>query len=286
MTFNFEISNNSLTLTSEPAIFSGSNNYYLCKFNFQTEDWDNLSKLAVFTFNETAVSVPITNNECFIPAEVLSAEGAVCIGVFGTNGQEDSYLRISTGLVYLSVGEGAYRDSSTPAVPAPDLWEKYYAEITRVGGFAQRAEDAADAAEQSSAKAESSNISATQALSDLLQMLGTDIATLIDGKIPVSQIPSIATTEITSVSSAEEMNSLSVQNGDICIRTDENKSYIYNNGWVFLVSPTDYSSRSGYAEFAQNAENASMINNHRLVEMTAEEFETAVKDPDTYYLVY
>ncbi len=286
MTFNFEISNNSLTLTSKPAVFSGSENYYLCKFDFLTSDWDNLSKLAVFTSSETAVSVPVTNNECFIPAEILSSEGSVCIGVFGTNGQEDDYLRISTGLVYLSVGEGAYRDAVLPAVPTPDLWEKYYAEITRVDGFAQRAENAATAAEQSSENAEKSNISATQALSDLLRMLGTDIATLIDGKIPVSQIPSIATTEIYSASSAIDMAKLSVQNGDICIRTDENKSYIYNNGWVFLVSPTDYASMCGYAEFAGTAENTSMINHHRLIEMTAEEFETAVKDPNTYYLVY
>lgn len=286
MTFNFEVSNNSLTLTSNPAVFSGSENYYLCKFDFLTSDWDNLSKLAVFTFNETAVSVPLANNECFIPAEVSSSEGPVCIGVFGTNGQENDYLRISTGLVYLSVGEGAYREAALPSVPAPDLWEKYYAEITRVDGFAQRAETAAESAKQSAQSAENSNTSATQALSDLLRMLGTDIATLIDGKIPVSQIPSIATTEIYSASSAEEMAKLSVENGDICIRTDENKSYIYNNGWVFLVSPTDYASRCGYAEFAETAENASMINHHRLIEMTAEEFETAVKDPDTYYLVY
>ena len=286
MTFNFEISNNSLTLTSKPAIFSGSENYYLCKFNFLTADWDNLSKLAVFTFNETAVSVPLANDECYIPSEVLSSEGPVCIGVFGTNGQEYDYLRISTGLVYLSVGEGAYKDAALPAVPSPDLWEQYYAEITRVGGFAQRAENAAQSAEQNAKDAEISNISATQALSDLLRMLGTDVATLINGKIPVSQIPALATTEVYSASSAEEMTNLLAQNGDICIRTDENKSYIYNNGWVFLVSPTDYASLSGHSEFAENAENASMINNHRLIEMTAEEFETAVKDPNTYYLVY
>ena len=69
----------------------------------------------------------------------------------------------------------------------------------------------------------------------------------------------------------------------MCIR---DRSYIYKDtGWVYLASPTDYASNAGHANTADNAVNASMINNHRMVEMTAEEFQSAVKDPDTYYLV-
>ena len=117
-------------------------------------------------------------------------------------------------------------------------------------------------------------------------MLGTDIATLVGGKIPVEQIPAIATTEVYTAASAAEMSAFVAQNGDICIRTDENKSYIYKDtGWVYLASPTDYASTAGHADTADNAQNAAKINNHRMVEMTAEAFATAVKDPDTYYLV-
>ena len=117
-------------------------------------------------------------------------------------------------------------------------------------------------------------------------MLGTDVATLVGGKIPPEQIPAIATTEVYTASTAAEMNTFTAQNGDICIRTDENKSYIYKDtGWVYLASPTDYASSAGHANTADNAVNASMINSHRLVEMAAEEFQTAVKNPDTYYLV-
>ncbi len=286
MTFNFNISNHSLSLISAPSVFSGNENYYICNFSFLTPEWDKLSRFAVFTFDEGAVSVPIDNDKCFIPFEALENQGSIFIGVFGFNPSEDDYTRISTGIVHLLVSEGAYKNAAAPTPPTPDIWEKYYGEITKVGGFAQRAEEAALSSQSSAENAENSNRSAAQALSDLLRMLGTDIATLINGKIPVSQIPSIATTEIYSVSTLEEMESLSAENGDICICTDENKSYIFSNGWVFLVSPTDYASRSGYAELAKNAENASMINNHRLVEISAEEFDSAVKDPDTYYLVY
>lgn len=135
--------------------------------------------------------------------------------------------------------------------------------------------------------ANQSETAASQALSDLLRMMGTDIATLVGGKIPVEQIPSIATTEIYSVSTIAQRDALRVERGDICIVTSENKSYIFNgNGWVYLESPTDYASRAGYAETAGTAENANMINGHRMVQMTASQYETAVKDANTYYLVY
>jgi len=267
-------------------LFSGNSNYYTCRFNFETEDWSGLSKIAVFTNDDGAFSVPVEQDQCVLPEEVLTGNSPVFVGIFGTNLSSENYIRISTGLVCLYVADGAYKEANAPSVPSPDLWEKYYEEITRVGGFAERAENAAQNAEAQAVYAEDSKKAATRALSDILEMVGTDLAMLIDGKIPASQIPSIATTEIYTVSSAEEMNSLSVENGDICIRLDENKSYIFSDGWIYLVSPTDYSAKSGYAETAKTAENANKINNHRLVEMTAEEFEIAVKNDDTYYLVY
>jgi len=141
-------------------------------------------------------------------------------------------------------------------------------------------------AKSSETNSKSSELTASQALADLLCMLGTDVATLVNGKIPVSQIPSIATVEIYHADSLAEMNALEVQRGDVCIRTDEDKSYIFSDGWVHLASPTDYASRSGYSDTAGVAENANTINGHRLVQIPWSQWESAVKDPDTYYLVY
>lgn len=199
---------------------------------------------------------------------------------------QGDFIRISTDLTYLPIQEGAYRKASDSAVPSSDIWEKYYAEISRASSFAKEAKDACSAAKTSADDAESSKNSAAQALSDLLSMIGTDIATLIDGKIPASQIPSIATTEIYTAKSKDEMDAITAERGDICIRSDENLSYIYSGGWVALISPTDYVSRAGHAETASSAENSAKINGHRLVEMTASEFLTAVLDDNAFYLVY
>lgn len=125
-----------------------------------------------------------------------------------------------------------------------------------------------------------------QVKNDVVSMLGTEIATLVGGKIPASQIPSIATTEIYHVASQAEMEALSVQRGDICIRTDEDKSYIYNeSGWIYLASPTDYVQQAMYAETAGTAEDATKINGYRIITMTQDEYDAAVKETDTIYLV-
>lgn len=136
-----------------------------------------------------------------------------------------------------------------------------------------------------------------QAYSDFLNQLGVDIATLVGGKIPLSQIPATATQEIYTITSENELTSLTAQRGDLaelieeidgertitktwqCLGDSSNR-----NNWV--VWGTSYAVSAGNATTANNAENANTINNHRLIEISAEDFETAVKDENTYYLVY
>lgn len=56
------------------------------------------------------------------------------------------------------------------------------------------------------------------------------------------------------------------------------------DNWVKIgISYVEY---SGNSAFAENARNAHTINGHRVIEMSEEDFKNAVKDPNTYYLVY
>lgn len=179
---------------------------------------------------------------------------------------------------------------------ATDELKQAQKDIDEAVSAAEQSAQAAAASEENAAESEDaadlSEKKAAQALADLLAMLGTDIATLVDGKIPVSQIPAIAITETYVVSSIEERDDLIAQEGDVCIvniegeQEDESASYIYDGEqWKLLKSPTDYASEAGYAATAGQAENANTINNHRLINMTAEQYETAVKDENTFYLV-
>jgi len=75
--------------------------------------------------------------------------------------------------------------------------------------------------------------------------IANGVATLgPNSKILDNQLPSIAITEVHVVGSEQEMIALPAQTGDVAIRTDENDSYIRNNGnsgdiadWTKLLAP-------------------------------------------------
>ena len=157
----------------------------------------------------------------------------------------------------------------------------------------------ADQTKQNAASADTDAKAAAQALSDLLAMLGTDVATLVGGKIPMSQIPATATQEVYEVTSEDELVELVAQRADLAeLVEDVNGVKTITKTWQLLgdgnpatksnwiVWGTSYAVQAGNATTADNAENANTINGHRIVEMEKSAFETAVKDPNTYYLVY
>lgn len=67
-----------------------------------------------------------------------------------------------------------------------------------------------------------------------------------EGKIDSSVLPSLAITDTFTAENQEQMINLNAQKGDICIRTDESKTYILQkepateiSNWVELATPTD-----------------------------------------------
>lgn len=168
---------------------------------------------------------------------------------------------------------------------APD---NYYSKL--IEEMMVQMEDAVEQTEENAQKTE-------QAYSDFLNQLGTDVATLVGGKIPMNQIPATATQEIYTVTSEDELTSLTAQRGDLAELIEEidgertiTKTWqclgdsSKRDNWV--VWGTSYAVSAGNATTATNAENANTINNHRIIEISAEDFEMAVKDENTYYLVY
>ena len=65
-------------------------------------------------------------------------------------------------------------------------------------------------------------------------------ATLVDGKIPLDQIPDTSKISVNEVSSIAQRNALTVQSGDIAVVAEEEKTYIYNGtSWVGLLTSPD-----------------------------------------------
>jgi len=73
------------------------------------------------------------------------------------------------------------------------------------------------------------------------------VATLdVDSKIPTAQLPALAITDTFAAANETEQLALTIQKGDVCVRSDENKSYINSTGnntsmsdWQELLTPTD-----------------------------------------------
>lgn len=215
----------------------------------------------------------------------------------------DGYQIIVLG--YVERAEGAAADAKASADSAAQSEENAKASEEAAAEnkaateeLKNRAKTAAENAEESEVKSSASQKSAEQALADLLAMINSgDLVLAINGKLPLSAIPATATQEIYVVESEDELTSLAAQRGDLAElvevvlgeRTITKTWQCLGDASVranWVVWGTSYAVQSGNATTADNAVNANMINNHRLVEMTEEDFESAVKDADTYYLVY
>lgn len=129
MIYCFDVENDHLIKNGNPAPNTGSAGYYKCQFDFKTDDWDGLSKFAVFIIDNNPIPVEITDGECDIPVQSINSAGNTFVGVYGTNTDANALKRISTNFEYIKVSQGAYSVDNAPEPPAPDLWEIYYAKV-------------------------------------------------------------------------------------------------------------------------------------------------------------
>lgn len=115
-----ECKDQKLHLLNPTVIASGGRNEDLVEFSF-CPLWDGFEKYVAFYRNRrTVYRVPIVDNQCIIPQEVLAEGGWISIAVFGTNGD---ILRTSDELKY-HIKPGAPTSGIDPSEPTPDLWEQ------------------------------------------------------------------------------------------------------------------------------------------------------------------
>ncbi|HIU48791.1 MAG TPA: hypothetical protein IAB04_05460 [Candidatus Avimonoglobus intestinipullorum] len=139
MILDFYVDQDTLEFLGKTQIYTGSANYYKCRFRF-SQDWDELKKIAVFRVGERFYEQLLEADCCAVPQEALDATGYTRIGIYGTTGgteeaaEEGGWMRISTNWTKpLRLSEGAYQpDATAPVPPAPDVWEQYIAQVEQV----------------------------------------------------------------------------------------------------------------------------------------------------------
>lgn len=101
MVINLSVKNQMLIKESEISSVEMSQEYIRCKFTFLTHDWDKTDRTAVFKNSKTGklYETLLEDDQCVVPWEVLTNNGAVGISVYGTSGT----YRITSTIVSFSV---------------------------------------------------------------------------------------------------------------------------------------------------------------------------------------
>lgn len=126
---NIQVLPHNIILTKSTDINTGEYNVTECVFEF-SDEYDGLTKEAVFSISNNIIKKAILNNKCSIPSEVLEQAGNVLIGVFGYEiFNQELVLRYSPKPAYFNVIDGSFKEGNDPELPEPTEWEQVLEQI-------------------------------------------------------------------------------------------------------------------------------------------------------------
>lgn len=152
-----------LTLSSNK-IVCGTNNFIECLFDFQSSDWTELEKWALFKDGQNTYEMYIQDNKCIIPAQCISDQGEVIMSVVGRNNGKNITATAEDKLLLIS---GRAFDNPDEERLTPTYLEEVLGKVrdeslktsesaTNAAQSAQEAADSAAAALQSEKNAKAS----------------------------------------------------------------------------------------------------------------------------------
>ena len=242
----------------------------------------------IFEINETSYYISIctlldaNTAEVIIPPAALSVEGTVVCRVFW----QDVDSKLTSPISFAFFFENGI---SSEVVEA----DNQLPILTQLIVDTQSMFDQFDYLDALATEVESDSAEVAQTYSDFLAQLGTDVATLTNGKLTASQIPVLALQDIFTVTDSAQITGLDAQMGDIAlvipvdivedfyILADSDPTVLDN----WKKGGISYVAEAGHAVNADEAINATKINNKRLIATTQSEYDIAVLDPDTIYVV-
>lgn len=127
---NVQVNPHTITITVNNDINAGEYNVTQCNFEF-SQEYNNLTKMAVFSTCDSTYKTSILNNQCTIPYEVLQNSGNVLLGVYGYEGEQELELRYSPKPQYFNVKNGSYKEGYDPELPEPSEWEQVLEQINQ-----------------------------------------------------------------------------------------------------------------------------------------------------------
>ena len=125
----FEVKNQILIRKDNFHVVENSQNYLCAQFNFNTDDWNDASKTATFSFKETNYEAILDKDgKCTIPWEVIKYP-LFCVSVFGVK----DGTTITTDSCLIRVDRTQYNPDETPRPPSSTVYEQLLEELQKKG---------------------------------------------------------------------------------------------------------------------------------------------------------
>ena len=121
-----------IQLTQSEIVNEGEYNIQKCNFTF-SEEYNGLTKIAIFSNLNNSFQTMITNGSCIIPAEILQQEGTLILGVYGYEVDGETLIkRYSPTPACFTVSKGSYQLASEVEPPSPSIVEQLEQQISEL----------------------------------------------------------------------------------------------------------------------------------------------------------
>lgn len=117
----FNVRNQNISRIDNFSPAEKSENYLEAQFNFKTDDWQGVTKTAVFENAKTKVikDVILVNDKCLVPWEVLEGNSSIKVSVYGVSLSE----KITTDIAEFKLNNTLHGGSATTE-PTPDVYQQ------------------------------------------------------------------------------------------------------------------------------------------------------------------
>ena len=117
----FNVRNQNISRIDNFSPTEKSENYLEAQFNFKTDDWQGVTKTAVFENAKAKVikDVILVNDKCLVPWEVLEGNSAIKVSVYGVSLSE----KITTDIAEFKLNSTLHGGSATTE-PTPDVYQQ------------------------------------------------------------------------------------------------------------------------------------------------------------------
>lgn len=130
----FRIRGQTISRADRFFVVAKSLNYLKAGFEFITDDWDGLQKVALFTRDGTSYKMILDDGACMVPWELLAEPGEITVSAYGA-GWDDDVILDTVNTATITVYESGYvEEAENQPEPTPEVWEQILSRLENIDG--------------------------------------------------------------------------------------------------------------------------------------------------------